>query len=514
MAELTQAADLARREDRLPTAALERGLRRHAARGTIINATFQVGLAALNLLRRVVVAAFLTASQFGVWGAILATLFLAAFIKDAGTGDRFVQQAEADQERAFQKLFTIDLLLGGVVIVLGAIALPIFALAYGRSEIIVPGLVLCLAVIGGSLQSPNVIYYRRMDFVRQRTLQAVDPVTSFVLTVALAIAGAGYWSLVIGAVVGSFAGAGVALWMCPYRLRFRLERGTIRDYYSFSWPLVVARGGGLAVGQASLLIATRTIGLAAAGAIALSLAITQFSRGVDAIVTSTLYPAICAVRERADLLSEAFIKSNRLALMWGMPFGLGVALFAPDLVHFLFSHRWENAIVVLQAFGIVAALDQIAFNWTAFLRALGYTRPLATLALMNVLAFLVITSPLLIAFGLHGFAAGVIAAEAVTLAGRTYFLGRLFPSFQVLRQAVRAIAPAVPAVAIILLARLVESGERTAALAAAELLVYAGLTVAATVAFERRLLKEVFGYLRPSPDRTGGVAAAHRGAPS
>jgi O-antigen/teichoic acid export membrane protein len=496
------AAYLARREERLPSSVLERGVRRHVARGTIINAAFQVGLAALNLLRRLVVAAFLTASQFGIWGVMLATLLLVAFVKNVGTADKYVQQAEADQERAFQKLFTIDLILATAVVVLGAIALPIFALAYGHSEIIVPGLVLSTAVIGASLQSPNVIYYRQMDFVRVRTLQAIDPVTAFVLTTALAIAGAGYWSLVIGAVAGSFAGAALALKMCPYRLGFRLDRGTIRDYYSFSWPLVVAMGGGIAVGQASLLIATRTMGLAAAGAIGLATAITQFSKGVGGIVTGTLYPAICAVRERADLLTEAFVKSNRLALMWGMPFGLGLALFAPDLLHFVFSHRWDDAIIVLQAFGIIAAFDQVAFNWTAFLRALGHTRPLATLALLHVLSFLIITTPLLIAFGLEGFAAGSLVAEAVGLSGRTYFLSRLFPRFQVLRQAMRAIAPAVPAVAVILLARLVESGERTPTVAAAELVVYAGLTLAATVTFERSLLREVFGYLRPSREAT------------
>ena len=29
------------------------------------------------------------------------------------------------------------------------------------------------------------------------------------------------------------------------------------------------------------------------------------------------------------------MKSKRLALMWGMPFGVGLALFGPDLVEFV-----------------------------------------------------------------------------------------------------------------------------------------------------------------------------------
>ncbi|MFL5913790.1 MAG: oligosaccharide flippase family protein [Gaiellaceae bacterium] len=508
------AATLVRREGRLPDHVLESGLRQHAARGTIVNAAFQVALAGLGLARRLVVAAFLTASEFGVWGAILATLFLVGFIKDAGLGDKYIQQDEEDQERAFQRFFSIDLLLSMVVLVLAVIALPIFALAYGKPQIILPGLVLSLAVIGSSFEASTTVWYRRMDFVRQRTLQAVDPVVAFVVTVALAVAGAGYWSLVIGALAGTFAGSVVAVRACPYRFKFRFELETMKDYFHFSWPLVLARGEGIAVGQACLLIATRTIGLAAAGAIGLATSLTQFSRGVDAIVTQTLYPAVCAVRHNKTLLLEAFSKSNRLALMWGMPFGIGVALFSRDLVHFVLGEHWHIAIVVLQAFGIIAAIDQLGFNWTAFLRALNHTRPLAVLSILDLVTFVVITAPLLIAFGLTGFAIGSIASEAVSLAGRTYYLGKIFPAFVILRQATRAVSPVVPAVAVVVLARLLESGERTAAMAISELVVFTVVTVAATVLFERELVREVLGYLRRRrPSKLAPAATpAERGA--
>jgi O-antigen/teichoic acid export membrane protein len=477
-------------------------LRRHAARGTLINAAFQVGLALLLLVRRLVAAAFLTAEEFGVWGVLLGALLLIVFIKGVGTADKFVQQDEPDQERAFQKAFTIDLILGGAALVLAVAALPLVAAAYGESQIIVPGLVLSLAIIGSSFQAPTWIFYRRMDFLRQRLLQAVDPVIALGLTIGLAIGGAGYWSLVIGAVAGSFAGGLVAVIACPYRLRLRLERGTIREYFGFSWPLVVASGGGLAIGNATLLIATRTLGLAQAGAIGMATSITQFTDGVDAIVTRTLYPAVCAVRDRMDLLREAFVKSNRLAMMWGMPFGVGTALFASDFVHYVIGDRWEAAIVVLQAMGVGAALDQIGFNWTAFLRALDWTRPLATLALLNVVTFAVVTAPLLLAFGLEGFAIGFIAGECVRLAARMHYLRRLFEGFGFARHAARAAAPAVLAAAVVGLARLAVGGEREPGLAVAEVALFVVTTAVATFLIERDLLREAFGYLRrrrPAP---------------
>lgn len=493
-----------RDEDRLVEGAADGGLRRHTARGTLINTGFRVGLAALTFLQQLIVAAFLTEGQFGTWGIVLAVLLLAQFIRFSGAGDRYVQQTETDQERAFQQFFTVELLLAAVAVALSMAAFPLFALAYGRPAIIVPGLVLTLAIMGTALQSPNAVYYRRMDFVRQRKLELIPAGTTFVLTVGLAVDGAGYWSLIVGAVVGSLVGAAVALRMSTYRPALRLQAGTLRTYFDFSWPLVVARGGGLIVGNVTLLIATSSLGLAAAGAIGIGIAVSQLSVGVDSLVTQTLYPAICAVRHRRELLFEAFTKSNRLALMWGTPFGMAVVLFSADLVHYVLGNRWTAAIVVLQAFGVVAAVDQVGFNWTAFLRALDRTRPLATLAVLDFVTFLGVTAPLLVIFGLKGYAIGLLVAEAVILATRTHFLRQLFPGFPMLRQAARAVAPTIPGLAAVLLARTLSS-HRTVTLAAAEVLVFSVLTIAATLVFERALIRELVGYVRPP---AGGLPGA------
>jgi hypothetical protein len=73
------------------------------------------------------------------------------------------------------------------------------------------------------------------------------------------------------------------------------------------------------------------------------------------------------------------------------------------------------------------------------------------------------------------------------------------------RHALRAVLPSVPAVAVVLGARLLEgSTERTLALAAGELTTYLAVTALATWAFERDLLREALGYLRR---RSGAVAA-------
>jgi O-antigen/teichoic acid export membrane protein len=478
-----------------------RSLRQHAARGTIINSAFQVGLAGVGFLRRIIIAAFLTREEFGIWGILVTTLMTLAWLKEIGVSDKYVQQSESDQKSAFQKAFTIEFLLSLGFFALVAAALPVYAVAYGRSDIIVPGLVLALSVPISAFESPVWIAWRRMQFVRQRVLASIDPLTTAVVTIVLGAAGAGYWSLIAGTLAGSVIGATAAVVSCPYPIRLRFDRATTRDYASFSWPLFGYQLSNLAITQGMLLVAARAVGVAAVGAIALASAIAAFADRVDTIVSETIYPAVCAVADRMDLLFESFIKSNRLAMMWGMPFGVGLALFAPDLVHFVLGDQWKPAIGLLAAFGVMAGLKQVAFNWQVFMRAVGRTRPIFWSAIVNVVSFAAIIVPMVLAFGLTGYAAGNAIALVIQIGARTYFLRGLFPRFRVVRQFARAVAPTLPAVGAVLLVRLAAGPERSLAAAVVVLVLYVLVTAVATWAFERSLVTEILGYLRGS----GGI---------
>lgn len=473
-----------------------RGLRQHIASGVVINSMFQIGYAALGLVRRFSVAAFLTVSEYGFWGLLVTTLITLTWLKQVGISDKYIQQDEDDQVVAFQKAFTLEFAFSGLMFGLCAIALPVYAVVYGRPEIVAPGLVLSSAIILSALEAPLWIPYRQMRFVRQRTLEAADPLVAIIVTIGLAVAGFGYWSLVLGAVLGSLAGASVAVATCPYPIAFKLERGTLREYFSFSWPLFVQSATGLIAVQGAIIVGNFTVGLVGLGAIALATNFAAFADRVDGIIRQTMYPAVCAVKDRLDLLFETFVKSNRLAMMWGIPFGVGLALFAPDLVTYALGEKWRSAEPLIQVLGLVVGFRQIAFNWQVFLRAIGNTRPIAVDGALVAAAFLLVTAPLMFVLGTTGFAIGVAFSNAAELAYRGYYMSRLFAGFNFVRHVTRAVAPSVPALAVVLAARTIESGPRTPGIAIAEALFYGAVTAAATWILERELLTEMTDYMR------------------
>ena len=359
-------------------------LRTHTARGTIVNSAFQIGLSGLAALQRLVVAAFLTRSEVGIWGLVLAIVVTLAFLKDLGIGDKYIQQSEPDQATAFQKAFTLELFSSLAFFLLVALILPVFAVIYGHTEIILPGIAVTAAVPIMAFESAAWIPYRRLQYARQRFLTAIDPVVTFAVTVGLAAAGAGYWCFVGGILAGSLSGGLVCILSCPYPLRLRFDRETVRAYARFSGPLVGAGLSTLLIVQGSTIAATHVVGLAGVGAIVLATGIATFAERVDGIVSQTVYPAVCAVVNRRQLLAEIFVKTNRVALMWAMPFGAGLALFSDDLVHFVLGERWRPAAGLIAAFGLTCAIGQVGFNWPIFQRALNETRPLLVGSLASV----------------------------------------------------------------------------------------------------------------------------------
>src|SRR5205823_5462848 len=147
-----------------------------------------------------------------------------------------------------------------------------------------------------ALQAPGWIFLRRMEFVRQRALQAIVPIVTCAVTVPLAATGFGVWSLVVGGAAGNLAGVLAAIAMSPYRLRVRFDPATARRYLSFSVPVFVATASWMVVSQGQIVAFNVHEGLAGAGFITLAVTLTRYVDRADMTITATIYPAICAIQ--------------------------------------------------------------------------------------------------------------------------------------------------------------------------------------------------------------------------
>lgn len=471
-------------------------LRGHTARGMIINGAFQVVLVGVSALRGLVVAAFLTRAEYGIWGIVGLTLWTSLGFKTIfGANDKYIQQSEDDQELAFQRAFTVEAIYtAGLLPVSGGLVFVVAAIS-GHPQIIAPGLALLLLLPAIALQFPIAVFMRRMDYRRQRLLECIEPLGGAIVMIGLAACGAGYWSFVIGSLFGSWATAVIALRRCPYRLALRFDLSTLRRYFGFSFSLFIAGASELALFYVIILVGAGPLGLAGIGAFTLVGNIVQFTDQADGIITETLYPAVCAVSDRIGLVSEIFVKSNRLSLMWALPFGIGLSLFGSDLFRFCLGPHWLPALPLLQIMGVVTAVNHVGYNWSTFVKARGETWPIAACTAIVGVATVGSAVPLMFSAHLLGIGYAFIIGQVVSLAVRAVLVARLFNGIRLLTHLLRSFLPTAVAAAAILGIRAAGAAEHTALEAVGLLAIYVAVTILATLVFERSLLAEALGYM-------------------
>jgi O-antigen/teichoic acid export membrane protein len=466
-------------------------------RGVAVNGIFLGVAEALVLAQGLIAARALGPHELGVYGVVSITVVTLIALKRVGIDEAYVQQDEDEQEREFQLAFTLD--LGLAVLLAAAIAVlsPLIAALYGESRLLLLMLALAYLPIAQALQAPLWVFFRRMDFLRQRGLQSIVPIVNFAVTVPLVLSGVGVWSLVIGGFLGNMACIAMAARLSPYPLRLRFDRAALRRYVAFSWPILAVTLGGLIVNQGQVIAFRIDGGLVATGYLALAVGLTRYADRADQIISPAIYPAICAVADRRQTLERLFTISTRMAATWSLGLGALFVLFGPDLVEFFLDEKWQPAVVLLQGLAATAALYQLGFGAIAFARGVGRPRLAAAEAYVAVATFLGVAIPALFLWGRTAFVFGMILSALAILGVRARYVRKLLPGLDLARLTARAIAPLVPACAAVGLVRVALWGtDRTELQAAAELVLFLGTYAAASWLAERGLARELMQMAR------------------
>ncbi len=478
-------------------------LRRRTVRGAVVTGGFLVLIDALVLIQGLVVTRLLGPSEIGLYGVVSTVVLSLIALKKIGIDEQYVQQDEAGQEEEFQHAFTLELTLSTAMALIILAGSPLVALIYRDDRLTALMASLSYLPLAFALQAPLWIFFRRMEYGRQRALQAIQPAISFVVTIPLAAAtDLGVWSLIIGQVAGYIVAVAATVAASPYRLRLRFDRAVAHRYLRFSAPILVTVVCSLLVLQGQILAIKLHDGLAAAGFITLAVTLSRYIDRADQIVTATIYPAICAIQGQRAALEELYVKSNRATLMWVLPYAVGVVLFAPDLVHFVLGAQWEPAVVLLQGLAVVGVITQLGFNWFSFYRAHGDTRPPAVEAAAGTAGFLVLGIGGLLLDGFDGFVYGRVAAALVALVVRSVYIRRLLPEARNRELVTPTLLPIALAAAVARALRLaLWGGHRSLGQAVAELALFAVVYTAIAVRRERSLLGELLTALRRRGER-------------
>jgi PST family polysaccharide transporter len=409
-------------------------------RGTTWAYGSYIGGQALVLVATAVLARILSPAEFGL--VALAVVFITVLdtISDLGLSPALVISTEEELRERADTVFAGTVALGAVLSALTVAVAPLAAAFFDQPE-----LTPLLAVLGLNflIRSLGATHYalaqKRIDFRSRTAAELTGVVTRGATGIALAVAGLGAWSLVIGYLVGT-AALTVTLWsLIPWRPSGlgRGSRAQLRRMLRFGSTLTGVDVLAAVIGQVDYVFVGRVLGTSALGLYTLGFRLPEMLVISFAVVAGrVLFPTFAAVDR--DRLGGAYLVAVRYTAVIALPLAVGVAVLAEPFVLAVFGERWEGAVDTMRVLALYALGVAMGIPAGDAYKATGQAGILLKLAVPR--AALVVGSIALLVG--HGIVA--VAACQATVAAIFALIGMIIASRMLAVRASQLVSVLVP----------------------------------------------------------------------
>ncbi len=295
-----------------------------------------------------------------------------ALIVEGGWVEVIVQRQNLDR-RHLDSAFRALLMTGFALALVACAGAPILAAVFSEPALLalVPALSVALPIRSLGIV-PEAILSRELRFRPLAVRSVVATLGAGVVAVALALAGAGVWSLVVNQILQPLIGF-VLVWRAvPYRPRDGISRRHLRELL----PFVGARLFERLLVAADSLLPRLAIGYLL-GAVALGHY--TLARKVVELATQLLVrpfirvgmSSLSAVAGQREKLQSAVGKLVSLATALAAPALAGLALVAPEFVLVTFGAEWLPAVPAIAVLGLLGVTLPASRILTTLLFATG-----------------------------------------------------------------------------------------------------------------------------------------------
>ncbi len=299
--------------------------------------------------------------------AVMVTLLLLVFYfdnaLDLGMGAALVYEQEEGLSDRVQVAFTANVLLGGVLGVLAVLIAPLIG-AYFQAEAYV-GVFRAFAVVVvlSALNTvPWSLFMRNMDFRRRSLVEITRDVTRVGLTIVLALAGWGAWSVIAGFVASNTVTLVLTWTLLRFWPTLRWNLTIVRELFGYAWKVAGNRVlGVLALNGDYFIVGNRNNAQYATYYQAFRLP--EFVMGAQLNgLSAVLFPMFSRIRsEGPEALRQGMYRSLRLVALFSFPVGVGLALVARDSFTLLYGDANEVGIRTMEVIALAGAVTGLGF---------------------------------------------------------------------------------------------------------------------------------------------------------
>lgn len=380
-------------------------LKVRSVRGGAVTVAAQIVKVVAQFATIVVLARLLEPSAFGLVAMTAATVAFLELFKDLGLSAATVQRPSLTHAQV-STMFWLNVALGILAAALTAALAPLLAWFYGENALV--DITLCLAagfVVSGLSTQHMALLRRQMRFGALASLQVGAELLGMATAIGAALAGMGYWSLVIQRLAWIVVLAVGAWCLCAWRPGRGGSLRDVRALLHFGGNVAVSNLVGQLARSADQILIGWFWGASALGLYerASKLVLVPLNN-LNAPLHAVAMPALSRAAEEPARHRRAYLGVVEKLAMVTMPAG-ALLVTAPDwIVSLALGPRWMAAVPVLAWLGVTAIYQPATYTLSWLLMSQNRTREMAVFSVFNAMA-LVASIAVALPYGMEAVAA-------------------------------------------------------------------------------------------------------------
>lgn len=315
------------------------------------------GNQSIQLVVQIVMARILTPKEFGALAIMLVFINIGNVIVTSGLSTALVQTEEVD-DSDFSTVFWMSLGASAILFTALFVAAPTLSTFYGMPTIVSPLRVLGLLFLITAFNSVQVaIVQREMQFRKVFNATIVSVLVSGVIGIAVALAGAGLWALILQQLVYQVTNCFVLGLQVRWAPSFVFESAKAWKLFSYGWKLLVS--GLLDQGYQSLsdLIIGKQFSASSLGLVSQGKKYPQAVGGMlDGAIQPVMLSAVSRVQTDASQVKRLVRRALKTSTFLIVPSMTLFAVAAKSIVGLLLGEKWIPCVPFLQMYCFIYAL--------------------------------------------------------------------------------------------------------------------------------------------------------------
>ena len=309
----------------------------------------------------ILVIRLLAPSDYGLIAMSASFVWLLSMLSELGIGASIVQARHITREDV-RRVYGLVILFSAAFVALGHVLAPLVAAFYGEPRVTALIRVTNLSFLLSALYVvPQSIAVRNLDFALKTKVDVVSQVSGALLTVGLALNGAGVWSLAVGPLGGHAFRAAAFHALSRERVTPRFDVRSVRRFVNYGLTITGDRLAYYLHTVSDTVVIGRLLGNTALGTYSVALTLASLpAEKLLPIVTQVSFASYSRIQDDRERIARNVLRSIQMVSFVAFPVFFLMAAVAPEVLVFVLGQKWAAIVVPFQVLCLIMPVKALS----------------------------------------------------------------------------------------------------------------------------------------------------------